>query len=288
MNTHTHALSIGQLTCTIVNDGCFAYPQPGQLFFAEAPTAPLAQAFAAHAIDPATWESYPSPYPSLLIDTGEALILVDTGAGALAPTTGQLIPNLRALGVTPAQIDLVVLTHGHPDHIGGNLDSAGHVAFPNARWVMGRDEWAFWAADPAMTDSKTPLFTAIMRRVARTQLPPIQARLTLVDDGAEIAPGIQVVAAPGHTPGQIALRITSQGEQLLWAADTCFHPIHVEHPDWITQFDHLPDVTVATRRKLFGQAAADGALVQLHHLPFPGLGVVAPHADGWRWQPIGH
>ena len=120
----------------------------------------------------------------------------------------------------------------------------------------------------------------------RTQLPPIRDRLTLVEDGDEIAPGIQVVAAPGHTPGHIALRITSEGEQLLWAVDTCIHPIHVEYPDWVSKVDYLPHETVVTRRRLLGQAAVGRALVHLYHFPFPGLGRVVLHNGGWRWQPL--
>jgi glyoxylase-like metal-dependent hydrolase (beta-lactamase superfamily II) len=286
MNTMVYPFRIGTIECTIVSDGTFVYPQPSQLFFDEVPLPGLNAALTAHDIDPATSESYPSPYPSLLIKSGDRLILVDTGAGAIAPTTGQLLPNLRAIGVTPEQIDTVVLTHGHLDHIGGNLNSTGQLTYPNARWIMSRTEWAFWAADPDLAEFKVPMFIDLLRSVARTQLPPIQERLTLVDDGAEIAPGVEVVAAHGHTPGHLALRITSAGEQLLWAVDTCIHPLHIEHPDWVSKVDHLPQETVVTRRKLLGQAAVDGALVHFYHFPFPGLGRVVLHDGSWRWQPI--
>lgn len=148
MNITVYPFHIGTIECTIISDGSFAYPQPGQLFFDEVPVQQLNAALTEHTIDPTTWESYLSPYPSLLIKSGERLILVNTGAGTLAPTTGQLLSNLRTIGVTPEQIDTVVLTHGHADHIGGNLDSAGQLAYPNARWIMSHAEWDYWAADP--------------------------------------------------------------------------------------------------------------------------------------------
>jgi glyoxylase-like metal-dependent hydrolase (beta-lactamase superfamily II) len=286
MHAHVYRFHIGTFECAIVNDGTFAYPHPAQLFFEDVPEEHLTQALQEHKIDPAAWETYLSPYPSLLVKTDDQIILVDSGAGGLAPTTGQLIPNLQSIGVTPEGIDTVILTHGHPDHIGGNLDSSGKPAFANARYVMGRDEWEFWAPDPDLASFKVPMFTEVIRTVARTQLPPIQDRLTLVDDGDEVVPGIQVVAAPGHTPGHIALRITSAGEQLLWAVDTCVHPLHVEHPDWVTMIDYLPHETVVTRRRLLGQAAVDRALVHMYHFPFPGLGHVVLQDGGWRWQPL--
>jgi glyoxylase-like metal-dependent hydrolase (beta-lactamase superfamily II) len=286
MNGHVYRFRIGIFECVIVNDGTFFYPHPAQILFDDVPEERLTQALQEHEIDPAAWETYPSPYPSLLVKTGDQTILVDTGAGKLAPTTGQLLPNLRSIDVAPEEIDTVILTHGHPDHIGGNLDSTGKLAFANARYVMGREEWAFWASDPDLASLKIPMFIEIIRSVAQAQLPPIRDRLTLVEDGDEIAPGIQVVAAPGHTPGHIALRITSEGEQLLWAVDTCIHPIHVEHPDWVSKADYLPHETVVTRRRLLGQAAVDRALVHMYHFPFPGLGHVVLQDGGWRWRPL--
>src|SRR4029453_890246 len=122
MNANIYRFRIGTFECAIVNDGTFAYPHPAQLFFDDVPKERLTQALQEYKIDPADWETYPSPYPSLLVKTDDQLILVDTGAGGLAPTTGQLLPNLRSIDVAPEAIDTVILTHGHPDHIGGILD----------------------------------------------------------------------------------------------------------------------------------------------------------------------
>src|SRR4051795_11807454 len=126
---------IGDITCAIVSDGTFAYAEPGHLLFANAPQAARDSVLGANGIDADAWHEYVSPYSALLIDTGQRHILVDTGAGNLAATTGQLRDHLRAEDVDLAGIDMVVLTHAHADHIGGNLDAEGRPAFPSARWV---------------------------------------------------------------------------------------------------------------------------------------------------------
>ena len=129
MGAPIHRFMIGRFQCTIVPDGTNAYPHPAALFFASAPPAELAQALRAHQIAPATWEHYLSPYPSLVIDTRQARVLVDTGAGNLAPTTGELLPNLRAACIEPESIDTVLLTGGDTDHIGGVVTSEGAPTF---------------------------------------------------------------------------------------------------------------------------------------------------------------
>ena len=287
MNSNIYRFSIGTFACAIVNDGTFAYPHPAQLFFDGAPEEGLAHALQAQQIESAAWTEFVSSYPTVLVNTGAHRVLIDTGAGSFAPTTGQLIPNLRSLGMAPEEIDTVILTHGHLDHIGGNVDKEGKPAFPNARYVMSRVEWEFWAADPDLSSLKLPpIFIEAIRGAARAQLPPLKDRLALVEDGDEIVPGIQAVAAPGHTPGHLALSIRSTGEQLLCATDALLHPIHIAQPDWTAVFDYSPDETVVTRRRLLGRAAVDGALVYLTHFSFPGLGHIVLQDGSWRWRPV--
>lgn len=289
MNTEIHQFQLGEFDCVIVNDGTFAYPQPIEFLFASAPKDRLTQALQARNLDPETWTEYVSTYPSLLVNTGKHLVLVDTGAGHFAPTTGQLLANLQTVGITPDQINTVILTHGHADHIGGNLDSTGQPTFCNARYVMSRAEWEFWSSDPDLSSLQMdPRMIAGIRAVARAMLPPLQDRTELVEDGDEIVPGIRAIAAPGHTPGHLALAITSGDEQLLWGADAVPHPIHVEQPDWVGQGEYDPDLAVVTRRKLLGQAAVEQMLVHMFHFPFPGLGHVVLHNGGWCWRPYNH
>ena len=221
-----------------------------------------------------------------MVNTNEHRVLVDTGAGALTPSTGKLVQNLKVVGIAPEDIDTVVITHAHPDHIGGNTDSKGKLAFPKAKYVMWQDEWDFWTSELAETKldehSKD-----ILLGCARKNLPPIQGRLNLVDREIEILPGIEAIAAPGHTPGQMALAVSSEGEQLLCISDAVLHPIHLEQPGWHAIVDLDPKQVEATRRRILKKAAAEKSLVFAFHLPFPGLGRVSQSADTWQWQPIG-
>ncbi|MFQ6115833.1 MAG: MBL fold metallo-hydrolase [bacterium] len=126
-----------------VSDGTHAYSNPATLLFANAPKGHLEQALREHNLQPKQWVEWVSPYTCLLINTGRYQVLVDTGAGGLVPSTGNLLQNLRMEGIDPEDIDTVIITHGHPDHIGGNTDSEGKPAFPSARYVMWKHEWDF-------------------------------------------------------------------------------------------------------------------------------------------------
>ena len=196
--------------------------------------------------------------------------------------TGKLLGHLEAAGIEPASVDTVIISHAHPDHVGGTLDEGGELVFGNARYVVPAAEWEFW-----MSEDATRLASAPMVDIARRNLEPMRDRLSLVDDGAEAVPGIRVVAAVGHTPGHVALSITSDGEQLLHVSDVVLYPLHLEHPEWVPVFDILPEEAAASKHRIFDRAAEQQALVFAHHFPpFPNLGHVRRHGAGWEWQPI--
>ena len=290
MSTEVYHFKVGAFECMAVSDGTLTYtpptfPPPATLLFSNAPRGDLEHTLRQHNIQPEHWAEWISQYICLLVNTGEHRVLVDTGADGLDPNTGKLLQNLQAEGIAPEDIDMVILTHCHPDHIGGNTLDNGKPAFPNARFAMWKDEWDFWTSNQA-EEKLDEHVREVLLSVARKNLPPIQERLDLIEREREILPGIHAIAAPGHTPGHMALVISSGGEQLLCISDTALHPIHLEQPEWCAAVDFAPDQVVATRRRILNRAAAEKALVLAFHFPFPGLGHIVQKGEAWQWQPI--
>ena len=282
MKCETHRFKVGAFDCLAVSDGTFAYP--AELFFANAGKEDYEKALRSRELP---LDKITTPYVCLYLDTGKHRVLVDTGAGKLAPTTGRLIQNLRSEGIEPETIDTVILTHAHADHIGGNLLANGKLTFANARYVMSRVEWDFWTSKPDLSSLECGdhLKQLLLQYVA-DMLPPIRHRLDLLDDEAEVVPGIRTIAAPGHTPGHLALQISSHGQTFIDAVDTFLHPIQIKRLDWCSVVDVYPESVLASRRRLLERAADTDVGILLFHFPFPGLGQVVRSGSGFAWKPV--
>ena len=295
MSNEGFRFGIGAFECMVVRDGALAYPYPAKnvfiSFFVNAAEEDLREVLREHNLDLDRWEEYVSPYVSLLINAGQRKVLVDTGAGGFAPTTGKLISSLKVAGVAPEDIDVVVLTHCHVDHIGGAVDGEGKPAFPNARYVMWRDEWDFWTSEKAaeavakLKIEDEHLKEGLIKGPRHTLL-SIRDQLDLIDHETEIVPGIRAVEASGHTPGHMAVAVTSGGKELLYISDTVIHPVHLQRLDWYSAVAIDPIRAVATRRRIFERAVAEKTLVHASHFPFPGLGYVVQEGEGWRWEAL--
>lgn len=279
----TYRFRLGELDLRVFDDGAFAFP-PDWL---AANARPLALAEAIAEGDLPT-DVVPIRLNILLIDTGSQLVLVDTGFGALDPGAGKLSLALQAEGIAPEEIDLVLLTHLHPDHIGGTLDAAGKPAFPNARYLANRTEYDYWQADPSLAELPVPDdLRAAARQLGKETPVALQEVLELIEPGDEVAPGVTVLAAYGHTPGHLAVEVTSNGERLLHVADAAAVPaFHLAHPEWFTKLDLWPAQAVMTRNELFDRAAMNDLLVLAYHFPAPGLGRVQAEGDDWRWEAL--
>ncbi|MGD8397567.1 MAG: MBL fold metallo-hydrolase [Anaerolineae bacterium] len=243
------------------------------------------------------------PYTILLIKKGNKLVLMDVGAGDLGnpgdgifpgldhttSRTNLVLPSLKAAGIEPGDVDRILITHAHPDHIGAMFDAEGHLAFPNAHYYVAQEEWAYWmSADPSAVGAEALRHhLELLVREARRAFDAIQGRVTIVRGGEQIVPGIRFEPAQGHTPGHAMVSV-SAGEQTVYnISDVVVDPLFVEHPEWAPAIDMDAGQADEARRRFFAQAAREKALVFAHHLgPFPNLGRIVEKGETWQWQPI--
>ncbi len=280
----SYRFKVGAFECVVVSDGTLTYTNPAPELFANAPSDRLALALLAYGIQLEKWAEWISSLNCLVIRAGEHCILIDTGLGTVdfGPDAGRLLGNLRAEGIEPGDIDTVVLTHAHGDHVGGNTDSEGKAAFPHARYLMAKAEWDFWTSEATLAQPEHEWMSLFVNK----SLLPLKDRFQFLEQDTEIVPGILALAAPGHTPGNLVLSVSSMNERLLCLGDVFAHPIHVDHPDWYFAPEVQPQQAVQTRKRLLERAAADRALVFALHLDFPGLGYVREEQGKLTWQPI--
>ena len=272
-----HHFKIGDFKCMCINDGGKNYPL--ERFFKNVPREQIENVLRERNLP---IDFIYTPYTHLIVDTGKHLVLVDTGAGNLIPNNGKLAPSMKSAGIEPSEINTVFITHAHPDHIGGILDEEGKPIYSNARYCIWKDEWDFWFSESAYEMTKESFI-----KNAREKLGPLEDRMDYIEKETEFLPGIHVIAAPGHTPGHMVVSFSSGGEQLFYVGDTVLYPLHLEHPDWLSVYDILPEKAEVSKRKIFNLVAENHALViGQHFAPFPSLGTVIKKGNGWLWQPI--
>ena len=228
---------------------------------------------------------FENTYTPTVIGIAGQVVLFDTGfgQGGKAGNAGHLKGRLLQAGYGAVDIDVVAFTHMHPDHIGGVLEN-GVPTFPNARYVIGRREFDAW-----YDGSQIPAQRAQNRDLFLKLIVPLADRMTFLEDGDTVVPGLTALAAFGHSVGHMMYRLDDGGKSLLvWGDVTNHYVFSLQYPDSPVAFDDDPDAAIVTRKRVLAMAAADGLLVSGHHMPFPAIGYVEQHGAGYRWIPAAY
>ena len=232
-------------------------------------------------------ERYEVPVNAYLVNTPDRTVLVDAG-GALPgfPNLGRLGANLAAIGVEPAQVDAIALTHLHPDHIGGLIGPDGSAAFPDAEVFVSEAEHAYWHDDAIR--AALPGEAQGMVQIARAALAAYEGRVTRFTGEAEIVPGLAALPLGGHTPGHTGFVVSDGDERLLiWGDVVQVEPVQFARPD-LYVFEVDPEAAIATRRRIMDRVAGERTPVAGMHLLFPGFGHVARDADAYAFVPAAY
>jgi len=223
-----------------------------------------------------------------LVNTGKHLVLVDTGASShFGATLGRLPKNLAAAGVSPDQIDAVIITHMHPDHVPGLVGGDKEVLFKNAVVHVGGDEYGFWTSEDVY--NSVPADVKGFFDLARMATKPYAhaGKLQTYKDGADVMPGLTTLSAPGHTPGHSMVRLSSNGSELLLWGDIVHNAVlQFAEPERSIVYDADPAMAIASRKRVFDMVATDGLLFAGAHLPFPGLGRATKAQTGYTYLPM--
>lgn len=270
----TYRYKVGNFEVTAVYDGYF--PLDAETFITNQPASTVQQVLSDLFLPT---NIVPTPLTPIVVNTGTSLVLIDTGDGDHLPNVaGHAVKNLRSAGINPEDIDTVLLTHFHVDHLCGLRLNEGTYQFPNAKIYVPEGEWSFWMDDG--NQSRAPDRQQVYFSNARRVFLPITDRVERFGPGQEVVPGIRSIATPGHTPGHSSFMISSEGKDLLVWGDTSNHTdIALRFPLWTPSADMDQQLALKNRLRMLDMAITDRLRVSCFHAPFPANGYIKKLSD---------
>lgn len=256
---------LGALKISVLCDSALVFPNDGTIFGLNVGPAAVAEVLRKAG---ARTDTIRLDVDTLLVRTSKHLVLIDAGYGVAGRSVVQ--QSLALVGVSPGDITDILITHAHPDHVGGLVDAQGHPAFPKATIWMSAKEWAFMHHEADV----------------RAEVPVIEAQVKTFEPGHLVLPRITSMALPGHTPGQVGYEIVSRSDRLIDTGDIVHSSIiSLAEPEWTLAWDSDKNEAVKTRRHELQRLADTHELMFAPHFPFPGVGRIEPADDGFRFQP---
>jgi glyoxylase-like metal-dependent hydrolase (beta-lactamase superfamily II) len=278
MSAKHYTFKVGTIDCTVLLDGASVLGAEGIMKrYSNGNEEDYRQAYADIGL---SLDTADNSMNILIAKVGEETVLVDSGSGEGAkPDGGYLLESMKLGGLAADDITLVVLTHADGDHVLGLLSEDQQPVFPNATYVISRDEMTFWQGRIDTTRAEQrPIVTMMQAKGLR-----------LIEMDEQILPGLTAIPLPGHKPGHVGLLFISEGQQLLHVADLLHSPMQFAHPEWCPMFDVDPETAVQSRIRGLELATQPDTLTMFYHLTFPGLGwVVRSQAvgQGFIWKPV--
>src|SRR6266702_993224 len=273
-----HRFVLGAAEVTVVSDGPLALGDPKGTFTG-APDDEIRKMLSDNFLAP---DDVVLEQNSPIMNMGDKLVLFDTGLGTakgFGPTTGRQQKSMAEAGLKPEDIDAVVFSHAHIDHIGGIVDEAGKVLFPNAQFYIAQSDFDFWTDEGK---AGGPLKDFVVH--ARKNLLPVRDRLVFFKDGQEFLPGVQAMAAPGHTVGHHMFMVTSNGKSFAFLGDLTHHAVLLlERPRMEFSYDTDPKQAANTRVKMLDMIAANKIPIMSYHFAWPGYGHVVKTGEGFHY-----
>jgi glyoxylase-like metal-dependent hydrolase (beta-lactamase superfamily II) len=278
---------VGEFEVTVFQDGALKAPKPENVVVNQ-PFSEVQKALEAAYLPK---DQIVTVFTPFVVNTGKQLVLFDAGFNDNGPPgVGALAGNMATAGIDPKAIDVVIITHFHPDHISGLRSKGGAAVYPNAEIIVPGGEWTFWNDDGEMGKAAEVWKASFMH--TRRVFGPIAKDVKRVEFGKEVVPGVTAVDARGHSPGHAAYLIAAGNAKLLYIGDTTNNPaLFARNPDWHLWADMDKAMAVGARKRLLDMAANERMPIAGYHYPFPATGYIEKRGAGYNfvpavWQPI--